>query len=173
MQRSIPDKQGNENIFFLSIFAFGLVLLSSCLSFIMIFQFFTFSTVAMEMKNKIETVPPQPTPFGVFLYFPYLASGLALCPFMAVVRKNKMAAIGDDFSTYLVKFPVKSNGQFTEKQYFGAQKLANQQGTFQRLKTKKLEFASKLVSLVVLSQVRLLNRYWVSYSKYCWKSAIW
>lgn len=70
MQRSIPDKQGNENIFFLSIFAFGLVLLSSsCLSFIMIFQFFTFSTVAMEMKNKIETVPPQPTPFGVFYIF--------------------------------------------------------------------------------------------------------
>lgn len=67
MQRSIPDKQGNENKFFLSIFAFGLVLLSSvCLCFIMIFQFFTFSTVAMEMKNKIETVPPQPTPFGVF-----------------------------------------------------------------------------------------------------------
>lgn len=67
MQRSIPDKQGNENILFLSIFAFGLVLLnSSCLSFIMIFQFFTFSVVAIEMKNKIETVPPQPTPFGVF-----------------------------------------------------------------------------------------------------------
>lgn len=66
MQRSIPDKQGNENIFFLSIFAFGLVLLSSCLSFIMIFQFFTFSVVAIEMKNKIETVLPQPTPFGVF-----------------------------------------------------------------------------------------------------------
>lgn len=68
MQRSIPDKQGNENIFFLSIFAFGLVLLSSsCLFFfIMIFQFFTFSVVAIEMKNKIETVPPQPTPFGVF-----------------------------------------------------------------------------------------------------------
>ena len=174
MQRSIPDKQGNENKFFLLIFAFGFVLLSSvCLSFIMIFQFFTFSTVAMEMKNKIETVPPQPTPFGVFWYFPYLASGLALCPFMAVVRKNKMAAIGDDFSTFLVKFPVKSNGQFTEKQYFGAQKLVNQQGTFQRLKTRKLEFASKLVSLVVLSQVRVLNRYWVSYSKYCWKSAIW
>lgn len=67
-----------------------------------------------------------------------------------------MAAIGDDFSTFLVKFPVKSNGQFTEKQYFGAQKLVNQQGTFQRLKTKKLEFASKLVSLVVLSQVLIL-----------------
>lgn len=34
MQRSIPDKQGNENVFFLSIFAFGLVLLSSsCLFF--------------------------------------------------------------------------------------------------------------------------------------------
>lgn len=66
MQRSIPDKQGNENKFFLSIFAFGLVLLSSCLSFIMIFQFFTFSVVAIEMKNKIETVLPQPTPFGVF-----------------------------------------------------------------------------------------------------------
>lgn len=136
MQRSIPDKQGNENIFFLSIFAFGLVLLSSCLSFIMIFQFFTFSVVAIEMKNKIETVLPQPTPFGVFWYFPYLASGLALCPFMAVVRKNKMAAIGDDFSTFLVKFPIKSNGQFTEKQYFGAQKLVNQRGRFNASKPR-------------------------------------
>ena len=66
----------------------------------MIFQFFTFSVVAIEMKNKIETVPPQPTPFGVFWYLPYLASGLALCPFMAVVRKNKMAAMGDDFSNF-------------------------------------------------------------------------
>lgn len=174
MQRSIPDKQGNENIFFLSIFAFGLVLLnSSCLSFIIIFQFFTFSVVAIEMKNKIETVPPQPTPFGVFLIFSIFGEWIGIMSIYGCCEKKQNGGNWWWLFELLVKFPVKSNGQFTEKQYFGAQKLVNQQGTFQRLKTEKLEFASKLVSLVVLSRVRLLNRYWVSYSKYCWKSAIW
>lgn len=69
MQRSIPDKQGNENIFFLSIFAFGLVLLSSCLSFIMIFQFFTFSVVAIEMKTRLKQFHPNPPPLVFFDIF--------------------------------------------------------------------------------------------------------
>lgn len=89
MQRSIPDKQGNENIFFLSIFAFGLVLLSSCLSFIMIFQFFTFSVVAIEMKNKIETVLPQPTPFGVFLIFSIFGEWISIMSIYGCCEKKQ------------------------------------------------------------------------------------
>lgn len=124
-----------------------------------------------EKQDWNSSTPTHP--LWCFLIFSIFGEWIGIMSIYDCCEKKQNGGNGWWLFELLVKFPVKSNGQFTEKQYFGAQKLVNQQGTFQRLKTEKLEFASKLVSLVVLSRVRLLNRYWVSYSKYCWKSAIW
>ena len=133
-------------------------------------SFLLFPQWQWRWKTRLKQFHPNPPPLVFFVIFSIFGEWIGIMSIYGCCEKKQN---GGNRWWLFVKFPVKSNGQFTEKQYFGAQKLVNQQGTFQRLKTKKLEFASKLVSLVVLSQVRLLNRYWVSYSKYCWKSAIW
>ena len=134
--------------------------------------FYFFRSGNRDEKQDWNSSTPT-HPLWCFLIFSIFGEWIGIMSIYGCCEKKQNGGNGWWLFELLVKFPVKSNGQFTEKQYFGAQKLVNQQGTFQRLKTEKLEFASKLVSLVVLSRVRLLNRYWVSYSKYCWKSAIW
>lgn len=134
--------------------------------------FYFFRSGNRDEKQDWNSSTPT-HPLWCFLIFSIFGEWIGIMSIYGCCEKKQNGGNGWWLFELLVKFPVKSNGQFTEKQYFGAQKLVNQQGTFQRLKTEKLEFASKLVSLVVLSRVRLLNRYWVSYSKCCWKSAIW